>query len=50
NKGEIRISEEQAKTEVVIITTSLLECDSDTLADYDVLDLRNHPAAQIRAN
>jgi hypothetical protein len=47
NKGGIRISEQQAKKEVVIITRRLLECDFDGLPDYDVSDLWNHPAAQI---
>lgn len=49
NKGGIRISEEQAKKEVVIITRRLLECDFDALPEYDVSDLWNHPAAQIVA-
>ena len=47
NKGGIRISEEQAKKEVVIITRNLLGCDFETLPEYDVSDLWNHPAAQI---
>ena len=50
NKGGIRISEEQAKKEVVIITRSLLECRFDALPEYDVSDLWNHPAAQLGAN
>ena len=50
NKGGIRISEEQAKKEVVIITRGLLECDFDALPEYDVSDLWNHPAAQLGAN
>ncbi|OTA84777.1 hypothetical protein M434DRAFT_16289 [Hypoxylon sp. CO27-5] len=50
NKGGIRISEEQAKKEVVIITRGLLECDFDALPEYDVSDLWNHPAAQIGYN
>ncbi|OGM43937.1 hypothetical protein ABOM_005930 [Aspergillus bombycis] len=48
NKGGIRISEEQAKKEVVIITRRLLECDFDAPPEYDVSDLWNHPAAQIK--
>ncbi|KHN94780.1 uncharacterized protein MAM_07376 [Metarhizium album ARSEF 1941] len=47
NKGGIRISEEQAKKEVVIITRRLLECDFGALPDYDVSELWNHPAARI---
>jgi hypothetical protein len=50
NKGGIRISEEQAKKEVVVITRRLLECDFDALPEYDVSDLWNHPAAHIGAN
>ncbi|KAI9716213.1 MAG: hypothetical protein M1812_005438 [Candelaria pacifica] len=50
NKGGIRISEEQAKKEVVIITRRNLECDFDALPEYDVSDLWNHPAAQLEAN
>lgn len=50
NKGGIRISEEQAKKEVVIITRRLLECGFDSLPEYDVSDLWNHPAAQLGAN
>ncbi|KAI2626090.1 hypothetical protein GGS26DRAFT_592869 [Hypomontagnella submonticulosa] len=50
NKGGIRISEEQAKKEVVIITRRLLECGFDALPEYDVSELWNHPAAQIDAN
>ena len=50
NKGGIRISEEQAKKEVVIITRRLLECEFDALPEYDVSDLWNHSAAQLGAN
>lgn len=50
NKGGIRISEEQAKKEVVIITRRLLECGFEALPEYDVSDLWNHPAAQLGAN
>ena len=50
NKGGIRISEEQAKKEVVIIARRLLECEFDALPEYDVSDLWNHPAAQLGAN
>lgn len=50
NKGGIRISEEQAKKEVVIITRRVLECGFDSLPEYDVSDLWNHPAAQLGAN
>ena len=50
NKGGIRISEEQAKKEVVVITRRLLECDFHALPDYDVSSMWNHPAAQIGAN
>ena len=35
NKGGIRISEEQGKKEVVIITRGILECDFDALPDYE---------------
>ena len=48
NKGGIRISEEQAKKEVVIIARGLLEYDFDALPEYDVSELWNHPAAQIK--
>ncbi len=50
NKGGIRISEEQAKKEVVIITRHLLECTFDALPEYDIADLWNHPAAKLGAN
>jgi hypothetical protein len=50
NKGGIRISEEQAKKEVVIITRRLLGCDFDALPEYDDSDLWNHPAAHLGAN
>jgi hypothetical protein len=36
--GGIRISEEQAKKQVVMITRSLLECDLDALPEYDDSD------------
>ena len=49
NKGGIRISEEQAKKEVVIITRNLLDCGFDALPDYDNSILWNHPAAQLGA-
>jgi hypothetical protein len=39
NKGGIRISEERAKKEVVIITRSLLDCDFDALLEYDGANL-----------
>jgi hypothetical protein len=45
-----RISEEQAKKEVVIITRGHLGCDFDALPEYDVDDLWNHPAAHLNAN
>jgi len=48
NKGGIHISEEQGKKEVVIITRGILGCDFDALPEYDVSDLWNHPAAQIK--
>ncbi|KAJ5752194.1 hypothetical protein N7520_009111 [Penicillium odoratum] len=50
DKGGIRISEEQAKKEVVIVTRCILECDLNSLPDYDVAEMWNHPAAQIGAN
>ncbi|KAJ5628522.1 hypothetical protein N7490_010750 [Penicillium lividum] len=50
NKGGIRISEEQAKKEAVIVTRCILECDFNSLPDYDVAEMWNHPAAQIGAN
>lgn len=49
NKGGIRISEEQAKKEVVIITRGLLECGFDALPEYDIDDMWNHPAADLSA-
>ena len=50
NKGGIRISEEQAKKEVVILTRGFLECEFDALPEYEISDLWNHPAAQLGAN
>lgn len=50
NKGGIRISEEQAKKEVVIITRSVLDCDFDALPEYDASDIWTHPGAQKDAN
>ena len=44
NKGGIRVSEEQAKKEVLLITRSMLQCDYDALPD-----MFNHPGARIRA-
>ena len=49
NKGGVRISEEQAKKEVVIITRSILDCGFDALPEYDDSDIWNHPAAQLDA-
>lgn len=49
NKGGIRISEEQAKKEVVIITRSILQCDYDALPWYDSEEILNHPGAKIGA-
>lgn len=49
NKGGIRISEEQAKKEVVIITRCILRCAFDALPEYDSSDLWNHPGARIGA-
>ncbi|KAI9740017.1 MAG: hypothetical protein M1818_004768 [Claussenomyces sp. TS43310] len=49
-KGGFRISEEQAKKEVVMITRSLLKCDFDALPKYDPSDFWNHPGAQLGAN
>ena len=49
NKGGIRLSEEQAKKEVVMITRSMLQCDYDALPEYDPEDIFNHPGAQIGA-
>lgn len=47
NKGGIRLSEEQAKKEVVMITRSMLQCDYDALPEYDPEDMFNHPGARI---
>lgn len=47
NKGESRISEEQSKKEIVIITRGILRCDFDALPEYDVSDLWNHSAALL---
>jgi hypothetical protein len=47
DKGGIRISEEQSKKEAVILCRSLLDCDFDTLPQYDTSLLWNYPAAQI---
>ena len=44
NKGGIRLSEEQAKKEVLLITRSMLQCDYDALPD-----MFNHPGARIGA-
>ena len=49
NKGGIRLSEEQAKKEVVMITRSMLQCDYDALPEYDPEDIFNHPGAHIGA-
>ena len=50
NKGGIRLSEEQAKKEVVMITRSMLQCDYDALPEYDFEDMFNHPGARIAAS
>lgn len=47
NKGGIRISEEQAKKEVVNLTRSILECDYETLPYYDPADVWNYPKADL---
>lgn len=49
NKNGIRISEEQGKKEVVMITRSILGCDYDALPEYDSSDIWNHPGAWISA-
>lgn len=49
NKRGVRLSEEQAKKEVVMITRSMLQCDYDALPGYDPEDIFNHPGAQIGA-
>ncbi len=46
NKGGIRISEEQGKKEVVILSRGFLECTFDALPEYNVSDLWDHPASQ----
>ncbi|KAJ5624942.1 hypothetical protein N7510_001251 [Penicillium lagena] len=38
-RGKMRISEEHAKKELVMITRSILECDFDALPEYDSSDL-----------
>jgi hypothetical protein len=48
-KGEISISEEQGKKEVVLIARRLLGCDFETLPDYDSSIVWDHPGAQIGA-
>ncbi|KAK8004235.1 hypothetical protein PG989_003954 [Apiospora arundinis] len=48
-KGDIHITEEQAKKEVVVITRRLLECDFEALPEYDVSILWDHPAAEINS-
>jgi hypothetical protein len=50
NKGGIRISEEQAKKEVVNLTRSILECDYETLPYYDPADVWNYPKADLSNN
>ena len=50
NKSGIRISEEQAKKEVVSIARSLLECRFHALPEYSFSDVWNHPAAQLGAS
>ena len=50
NKGGIRISEEQAKKEVVYMTRSLLDCGFEALPEYDFEEVFNHPGAQLGAN
>jgi hypothetical protein len=49
NKSGIRISEEQAKKEVVILTRSILECEFEALPEYDRNDVWNHSAAHLDA-
>ena len=50
NKGGIRISEEQAKKEVVNLTRSILECDYKTLPYYDPADVWNYPKTDLSNN
>lgn len=50
NNNGIRISEEQAKKQVVVITRCNLECDFDTLPEYDSSVMWDFPAADISAN
>lgn len=50
NKGGIRISEEQAKKEAVILSRRVLECGFEGLPEYDAVDLWNHAAAQVGAD
>jgi len=49
NLGEIHISEEQAKKEVLMITIGLLECDFDALSEDYINNLWNHPATHVKA-
>ncbi|KAF2818571.1 hypothetical protein CC86DRAFT_308927 [Ophiobolus disseminans] len=49
NKSGIRISEEQAKKEVVILSRSILDCEFEELPEYDRNDVWNHPAARLDA-
>jgi len=50
NNGGIRISEEQAKKQIVVITRCNLECDCDALPAYDSSVMWTYPAADISAN
>jgi len=47
NRGEIYISEEQGKKEVVILCRGFLKCDFDELPHYDASLVWNHPNASL---
>jgi hypothetical protein len=47
NMGGIRIPEELAKKEVVLITRNVLECDFEALPEYDFNEVHNYPAYRV---
>ena len=49
-KGRIRISEEQAKKEAIIMSRCILGCGFDALPQYDFSDMWNYPASQPKSS
>ena len=47
NNGGVRISEEQAKKEIALLSRRVLECEFGALPEYDSSIMWDHPGANI---